>query len=70
MRVRDIMTTTVVTATIATSFQELVDLMIRAGDLMTAPARTRHHQSERRPADRTDHPGRVFGAPVPQLAGS
>ena len=29
MRVRDIMTTTLVTATIATSFQELVDLMIR-----------------------------------------
>ena len=31
MRVRDIMTTTVVTATIATTFQELVDLMIRYG---------------------------------------
>jgi CBS-domain-containing membrane protein len=31
MRVRDIMTTTVVTATISTSFQELVDLMIRHG---------------------------------------
>ena len=31
MRVRDIMTSTVVTATIATTFQELVDLMIRHG---------------------------------------
>jgi len=31
MRVRDIMPTTVVTATIATTFQELVDLMIRYG---------------------------------------
>jgi CBS domain-containing protein len=31
MRVRDIMTTTVVTARIGTSFQELVDLMIRHG---------------------------------------
>jgi CBS domain-containing protein len=31
MRVRDIMTTTVVTATISTSFQKLVDLMIRHG---------------------------------------
>ncbi len=31
MRVRDIMTSTVVTATIATPFQELVDLMIRHG---------------------------------------
>jgi CBS domain-containing protein len=31
MRVRDIMTTTVVTATMATTFQELVDLMFRHG---------------------------------------
>jgi CBS domain-containing protein len=31
VRVRDIMTTTVVTATVATSFQELVDLLIRYG---------------------------------------